>query len=175
MKLTRITLCLVSALILAGCGTAQLRKVGEKAPMVSGKDQDGNVWNLSDDVGRSAVLLYFYPKDNTPGCTKEACGFRDQMATLKTRGVKIVGVSFDSADSHKDFIFKYNLNFPLIVDSEGDIAHAYHVPLLPGKKMDERVSFLIGLDGRITHVTVSPDADVHFAEMKAAVAQLPRY
>jgi peroxiredoxin Q/BCP len=86
----------------------------------------------------------------------------------------VIGVSFDDADSHKRFVFKYNLNFPLIVDSDGAIAHAYHVPLTPGKKMDERVSFLIGLDGRIKHVTESPNADVHLAEMQAAVAQLPK-
>jgi peroxiredoxin Q/BCP len=174
MKLTRLLYCLVPILALVGCASPGLRKTGEKAPMVRGVDSDGTAWDLSDDIGKTVVLVYFYPKDNTPGCTREACGFRDRMADLKAAGVKVVGVSFDDADSHKQFIFKYNLNFPLIIDSDGDIARAFHVPLLPGKKMDERVSFLIGLDGRIVHVTESPSADVHLAEMQAAVARLPK-
>src|SRR6201999_1723852 len=100
-------------------------KVGDKAPIVEGKDQAGKAWNLADDVGKKVVLLYFYPKDDTPGCTKEACGFRDRMAELKNQGVEVIGVSFDNEDSHKNFIFKYSLNFPLIADTDGKIADVY--------------------------------------------------
>jgi peroxiredoxin Q/BCP len=176
MKLTRIIFSLLPALLLAGCATARAEtpKVGDKAPLVEGKDQDGNEWKLSEDIGKSVVLLYFYPKDNTPGCTKEACGFRDRMADLKSQGIKVVGVSFDNADSHKDFIFKYNLNFPLIADTSGAISDAYGVRREPGKKMARRVSFLIGLDGTIAHVTDSPSADTHLTEMQAAIAKLPK-
>jgi len=166
-------LCLIAALALAGCAT-QMPTTGQKAPLVEGKDQDGNEWKLSDDIGKTAVLLYFYPKDNTPGCTKEACGFRDGMAELKIAGVKVVGVSFDDADSHKKFVFQYNLNFPLIADTDGEIADAYVVRRKPGAMMDRRVSFLIDLDGRIVHVTESPDANVHLTEMQAAAARLPK-
>jgi thioredoxin-dependent peroxiredoxin len=112
------------------------------------------------------VLLYFYPKHDTPGCTKEACGFRDRIADLKKDNVEVIGVSFDSAESHQGFISKFNLNFPLLADREGKIADAYGVRM-PGRNMARRVSFLIGLDGKIMHVT-----DTHLSEMKAAVDQL---
>lgn len=150
-----------------------LPKVGDKAPLVEGKDQDGNAWKLADSVGKKLVLLYFYPKDDTPGCTKEACGFRDRITDLKQDNVEVVGVSFDSADSHKSFISKYNLNFHLLADTDGKIADAYGVRI-EGRNMARRVSFLIGLDGKIAHVTDSPNADTHLAESKEAVAKLKK-
>src|SRR5690349_3656836 len=73
-------------------------KVGDKATLVEGKDQDGKDWKLADEVGKNVVLLYFYPKDETPGCTKEACAFRDNLSDLKKDNVKVIGVSFDSAE-----------------------------------------------------------------------------
>src|SRR5262245_35467434 len=92
----------VVSLIFAGLSlclhAAPTPKVGDKAPMIEGKDQDGKTWKLADQTGKKAVLLYFYPKDDTPGCTKEACGFRDQMSDLKKDQVEVVGVSFDSSD-----------------------------------------------------------------------------
>jgi peroxiredoxin Q/BCP len=150
---------------------AEMPKVGDKAPLVEGKDQDGNAWKLSDDVGKKVVLLYFYPKDDTPGCTKEACGFRDSIEALKQDNVEVIGVSFDSGESHQKFISKYNLNFPLMADTDGKIADTYGVRM-NGRSMDNRVSFLIGLDGKIVHVTNSPMADKHLSEMKAEAAKL---
>jgi peroxiredoxin Q/BCP len=150
---------------------ADVPKVGDKAPLVEGKDQDGKTWKLADQIGKKAVLLYFYPKDDTKGCTAEACGFRDNIGDLKKQNVEVVGVSFDSAESHKAFIAKNNLNFLLLVDTEGKIADAYGVRN-PDKPMARRVSFLIGKDGRIVHVTDSGKADVHLAEMKEAAATL---
>jgi peroxiredoxin Q/BCP len=146
-------------------------KVGDKAPSIEAKDQTGKEWRLEDEIGKKVVLLYFYPKDDTPGCTKEACGFRDRIAELKSRNVEVIGVSFDSADSHQKFTSKYNLNFPLLVDTEGKIADAYGVRM-PGRAMAKRVSFLIGLDGKIAHVTDTMNADTHLAEMKEAVGKL---
>jgi peroxiredoxin Q/BCP len=148
-----------------------LPRVGEKAPDFHGIDQDENKWKLSQDRGVKLVLLYFYPKDDTPGCTKEACGLRDRLGDLKARNVDVVGVSFDSADSHKKFAFKYDLNFTLLADTDGKIADAYHVRMGPERKMDRRVSFLIGTDGRILHVTDSPDASVHLEEMQRAIRE----
>ena len=147
-------------------------KVGDKAPMIEGKNQDGKNWKLNDSLGKKIVLLYFYPKDNTPGCTKEACGLRDRMADLKKDGVEVIGVSFDSAESHQKFIEKYNLNFPLLADTDGKIADAYGVRREVGKNVARRVSFLIGKDGKIAHVTDNSSADVHLAEMKEAVSKL---
>src|SRR5262245_9500421 len=144
-------------------------KVGDKAPNISGVDQDGKTWKLSDHLGKQSVLLYFYPKDDTPGCTKQACGLRDRMAELKKDKVEVVGVSFDSADSHQKFREKHSLNFTLLADTDGKIADAYGVRREPGKSMARRASFLIGSDGKIQHVTDTPSADVHLKEMKEAV------
>src|SRR5947207_11800869 len=91
---------LITAFPSGQANAAETPKAGDKAPLIEGKDQDGKTWKLSDAVGKQVVLLYFYPKDETPGCTKEACGFRDRMEALKKDNVQIIGVSFDSADSH---------------------------------------------------------------------------
>ena len=162
------------SLVLAGSVfAAETPKVGDKAPLIQGKDQDGKAFKLSDVVGKKIVLLYFYPKDDTPGCTKEACGLRDRMADLKKDNVQVVGVSFDDGDSHKKFIAKHNLNFPLLADTDGKIADAYGVRM-PTRSMARRASFLIGLDGKIAHVTDNPKYDVHLAEMKEAVEKLKK-
>ena len=162
---------LAASLSVFAADAPSMPKAGDKAPLVEGKDQNGNAWKLSDDVGKKVVLLYFYPKDDTPGCTKEACGFRDSIEALKQDNVEVIGVSFDSGESHQKFITKYNLNFPLIADTDGKIADAYGVRMA-GRSVDNRVSFLIGLDGKIVHVTNSPSAEKHLSEMKAAAAKL---
>lgn len=152
---------------------AETPKVGDKAPLIEGKDQDGKAWKLADEVGKKVVLLYFYPKDETPGCTKEACGLRDRMTDLKKDEVEVVGVSFDSAESHKTFIAKHNLNFTLLVDTDGRIAEAYGAKMAD-RNMARRVSFLIGKDGKIAHVTDNKDATVHLTEMKDAVEKIKK-
>ena len=150
---------------------AEMPKVGDTAPPIAGLDQDGKEWKLTEAAGKSIVLLYFYPKDDTPGCTKQACGLRDRMADLKKDGVEVVGVSFDSAESHQKFIAKHNLNFTLLTDTDGKIADAYGVRVA-GKNVARRVSFLIGTDGKILHVTDAQSADTHLTEMSEAVAKL---
>src|SRR6267154_4448940 len=141
---------LLSALLSSSARAVEMPKVGDKAPLVEGKDQSGKDWKLADVVSKKVVLLYFYPKDDTPGCTKEACGFRDRIADLKKDNVEVIGVSFDSPESHQKFISKYNLNFPLLADTDGKIADTYGVKM-PTRPMAKRVSFLIGLDGKIAH------------------------
>ncbi len=152
---------------------AQRPNVGDTAPLVKGKDQDGKEWRLADVLGKKVVLLYFYPKDDTPGCTKEACGFRDRMSDLQQDKVEVVGVSFDSPESHREFIAKFNLNFTLLADADGKIADLYGVRM-NGRDMARRVSFLIGLDGKIAHVTDTSSAETHLIEMKEAVARLKK-
>jgi len=154
-------------------GAAPTPKIGDKAPLIEGKDQDGKTFKLADQIGKKVVLLYFYPKDDTPGCTKEACGFRDRIADLKKDNVEVIGVSFDSPESHQKFISKYNLNFPLLADTDGKIAETYGVRM-QARPMAKRVSFLIGLDGKITHVTDTMNADTHLSEMKTAVEKLKK-
>jgi len=148
-------------------------KAGDKAPLFTGQDQDGKTFKLKSLIGEKIVLLYFYPKDNTPGCTKEACGFRDRLGGLQKDNVEVIGVSFDSAESHKQFIADNKLNFRLLADPDGKIIDLYDVRVV-GRKMARRVSFLIGLDGKIVHVTDSGDPDKHFNEMKDAIAGLKK-
>src|SRR5438552_2812996 len=169
---------LLAAAVLAGMSLCfgdepKSPKAGDSAPLVQAKDQDGKNWKLADFVGRKIVLLYFYPKDDTPGCTKEACAFRDNIGDLKKDKVEVVGVSFDTGESHQKFISKYNLNFPLLVDTDGKIADAYGVKMAD-RKMARRVSFLIGLDGNIAHVTDNPRPDPHLTEMKDAVEKMKK-
>ena len=173
MKLHLIAIVVGLAAAMSACAAdaPSMPKAGDRAPLVEGKDQDGKAWKLSDDVGKKIVLLYFYPKDDTPGCTTEACGFRDSIEALKSDNVEVIGVSFDSGASHQKFISKYKLNFPLIADTDGKIADAYGVRM-NGRAMANRVSFLIGLDGKIVHVTNSGNPEKHLTEMKEAAAKL---
>jgi len=168
------TLLFIGSVLFSAMATfAAVPKAGDKAPLFTGQDQDGKTFKLKSLIGEKIVLLYFYPKDNTPGCTKEACGFRDRMGELQTNNVEVVGVSFDSAASHKKFIADYRLNFRLLADPDGKIIDVYGVQVV-GRKMARRVSFLIGLDGKIVHVTDSGNPDAHFNEMKDAIAGLKK-
>ena len=163
----------IIALLLASASLAfaDMPKVGETAPFITGTDQDGKEFKLADLIGKKIILLYFYPKDFTGGCTKEACGFRDRIGEFETNNVAVVGVSYDTAESHKKFIEKYNLNFPLLADPDGKIVALYDVKM-PIMNMSKRVSFLIGLDGKIVHVTNAMNPQTHFDEMQSAIAGL---
>lgn len=105
---------------------------GEKAPDFSAETTGGARLTLGDFVGKRPLILYFYPKDNTTGCTKEACAFRDMSSEIEAAGGAVVGVSNDSPDSHERFKAQYRLNFPLLSDSEGTLAKAYGVARLTG-------------------------------------------
>ena len=179
MKINCIRSVPLLATALAACFSissllaADVPKAGDKAPMVTGKDQNGKTWNLGDHLKQHAVLLYFYPKDDTKGCTIEACGFRDRMSDLTKENVEVVGVSFDNEDSHQKFIAKHNMNFTLLADTDGKIADAYGAKMAD-KNMARRVSFLVDKDGTIKHVTDTGNAETHLAEMKEAVGKLKK-
>jgi len=175
MKTNGFTAFLIAGSILfsAAAVFAAMPKAGDAAPLFTGRDQDGKTINLADVIGKKIVLLYFYPKDFTGGCTKEACGFRDRMGDLQTNNVDVIGVSFDSVDSHKKFADTYKLNFTLVADPDGKIVAAYDAKM-PVVSMAKRVSFLIGLDGKIVHVTDSGNPDIHFSEMKDAISGLKK-
>ena len=175
MKTTLFAALLVISLILffTTKASAAMPKAGDAAPPFEGQDQDGNTVKLADFIGKKIVLLYFYPKDFTGGCTKEACGFRDRMGELQTNNVVVIGVSHDSVESHKKFVEQYHLNFTLIADPDGKIINLYDVKM-PMMAMSKRVSFLIGLDGKIVHVTDAMNPHTHFDEMKTAIAGLKK-
>ena len=129
---------------------------GDSAPDFQLVDQDGNVHKLGDYAGQT-VVLYFYPRDDTPGCTKQACSFRDDLDAIKAEGAVVLGVSTDTAESHQKFIAKHELNFPLLVDTEAEVATRYGAwgeKVLYGRKSIgmTRATFVIGPDGLLTKV-----------------------
>ena len=126
-------------------------KVGDKAPNFEAETEKNEKIELSTYKGTSNIVLYFYPKDNTSGCTKEACSFRDNMERLIPLGILVLGVSTDSVASHQRFSDKYELNFPLVSDSSKSIARAYGV-LPSGKNTAQRSTFLIDKEGVIRHI-----------------------
>jgi len=131
-------------------------KEGDKAPEFTAKDQNGNTVSLADFKGKT-VILYFYPKDDTPGCTAEACSFRDNYQSLLSKGFQVIGVSTDDEKSHKKFETKYSLPFPLIADEDKSIVEAYGVwaeKNMYGKKYmgTVRTTFIINGESVISHV-----------------------
>jgi len=151
-------------------------EAGDQAPDFALPDQDGNIHRLSDYAGRT-VVLYFYPKDDTPGCTKEACSFRDRHAELQSAGAVVLGVSADDAKSHQKFRDKYSLPFPLLSDTEKEVSTAYGSwgeKTLYGKKMIgmTRSTFIIGPDGRLLKVWKRATADGHGDQVLEALGKL---
>ncbi len=138
-------------------------KEGDKAPDFIGNDQNGNTISLSDFTGKTLVL-YFYPQDNTPTCTKEACNFRDNYQSLVDKGLSVIGFSFDTEKSHKKFIDKFQLPFPLIADPDKKIIEAYGVwgeKKLYGKVYmgTLRTTFIIDQHGMIKHIIQKVDSN----------------
>lgn len=135
---------------------------GDKAPVFTAKDQDGNTVSLSQFLGKK-VVLYFYPKDDTPGCTAEACDFRDNYQGLLAKGIEVLGVSIDDEKSHQKFINKHNLPFTLLADTGKSIVEAYGVwgeKNMYGKKYmgTHRITFVIDEQGTIAHVITKVDS-----------------
>jgi peroxiredoxin Q/BCP len=139
-------------------------QVGDQAPDFSLADQNGETVTLSSFRGNKAVVLYFYPKDDTPGCTVESCTFRDSYEDFKDVGAEVIGISSDSPESHKKFAQKHNLPFTLVSDSNSSVRKDYGVPstlgLLPG-----RVTYVIDKEGMIRHIFNSQfNPKAHVAE-----------
>jgi len=137
--------------------------VGTNAPHFTVKDTNGKTVSLSDFQGKT-VVLYFYPKDDTPGCTKQACSFRDASDNYKRNDVVVLGVSADDERSHQAFTAKYNLNFPLLADTDQQLIKAYDVD---GGGYAKRVTYVIDGDGIITHVDGSVNTATHANDVLA--------
>ncbi len=151
-------------------------KVGDKAPEFKLKDSFEKEVSLSDFKGKR-IILYFYPKDNTPGCTKEACGFRDDFAKYKRAGAVVIGVSKDSVESHQKFIDKYDLNFTLASD-DGTVCEKYdawRMKSMYGKEYMGigRSTFLIDTKGKINKIWPKVKVDGHVEEVLKAVKECP--
>jgi len=148
-------------------------KIGDKAPDFSLKTESGSTVSLKSLKG-TQVVLYFYPKDDTPGCTKEACGFRDSIKAIEKADAVVLGVSMDAADSHAKFIKKYGLPFPLLCDEGGAVSKAYGVykkKSLYGRTYwgIERSTFIIDGNGRLKAIFRKVKVDGHVAEVQTAL------
>ena len=144
-------------------------KAGDKAPVFSGKDQNGNPLSSADYAGKKLVL-YFYPKDDTPGCTAQACNLRDNLSALQAAGYEVLGVSGDDEKSHQKFINKFNLNFPLLADTDHSVSEAFGVwkeKSMYGKTYMGimRTTFLIDGTGNIERVIGKVDTAGHTAQI----------
>ncbi|MGR3276758.1 peroxiredoxin [Acaryochloris marina NIES-2412] len=136
---------------------------GTAAPAFTTKDTNGNTVSLADYAGKT-VVLYFYPKDDTPGCTKEACSFRDNYSAYQGKDIVVFGVSGDDESSHQDFTSKFNLPFPLLADVDNSLMQAYDVD---GGGYAQRVTYVINGQGQIDKVYNSVKTDTHATDILA--------
>jgi len=167
MKNTSYRTLWTLAALLAGAVTlaADQPAVGELAPDFELSDQEGQLHSL-EDYRDSWVVLYFYPKDETPGCTTEACEFRDNIFAYRKLNAQIIGISLDDVESHAKFAENHNLPFPLLADTEGVVADAYGVRTRRfGFDMAKRETFLIDPEGRLAVHYTDVDPDTHSAEV----------
>ncbi|NIP29739.1 MAG: redoxin domain-containing protein [Candidatus Dadabacteria bacterium] len=145
-------------------------KVGQNAPDFEAETYNGEKVKLSDYYNNSIVALYFYPKDNTPGCTKEACSLRDGNNELKNMNVQVVGVSTDGVKAHENFRDKYDLKFPLLSDKSRDIINTYGIKSKYNSA--KRVTFLIDKGGEIKHIWTKVNTSEHAQEVINKVKEL---
>jgi peroxiredoxin Q/BCP len=174
LALTLVAIAIGGGLTALACGAPRrpdggrgLLPPGAAAPDLEARDASDHAVRLSSLRGKN-VVVYFYPKDGTPGCTKEACAFRDAWTRYETAGVAILGVSRDSAERHRAFAKEHALPFPLVADETGAAQEAYGVSSFLG--MSSRVSFLVGGDGKVVKVWPDVDPGVHADEVLAAAA-----
>jgi len=149
-------------------------KVGDVAPDFELPSQSGGKVRLADFRDKKIVVLYFYPKDNTPGCTTEACGFRDNYEVFKEAGAEVIGVSSDSLESHNKFILKYELPFTLLSDKDAKVRKLYGAVKIGG--LPGRVTFIIDKKGIVRHVFAPPlKAKEHVEESLNVIRLLDQY
>jgi peroxiredoxin Q/BCP len=164
-------LLMVLAMLFSKNAAAELTE-GQAAPGFSLPDQNGKVHNLADYTGRW-VVLYFYPKDDTPGCTTQACNFRDDIVQLQDLGAEVLGVSLDDTDSHAKFAKKHGLPFPLLADVDAKCTEAYgSLGGMGPVKYAKRNTFIIGPDGKLAKIWLDVKPKEHSDEVIAALKSL---
>ncbi|MBN2108466.1 MAG: peroxiredoxin [Deltaproteobacteria bacterium] len=163
---------MATATVFAGPAHAAPLKEGDKAPDFTLKQQDGRDVTLSKEWAKGIVVLYFYPMDNTPGCTKEACAFRDLYNDFKNAGAEVLGISVDDAASHKKFQEKHKLPFTLLADTEKKVTKLYDVKNFIGKA--KRVTFVIDTAGIIKKIYPDVNVGTHGQEVLAYVKSLQK-
>jgi peroxiredoxin Q/BCP len=146
--------------------------IGDKIPIFSAKDANGNNFDSALFIGKKPIVIYFYPKDNTPGCTAQACSFRDQYEDFKDLGAEVIGISSDSSSSHQKFSSQYKLPFILLADTDKKIRELFGVPasflgLMPG-----RVTYVANKEGNITMIFDSLLATKHISKALEAIKKM---
>ena len=170
MNLKATLTALLSMVFLPIASHAEPLAIGAAAPDVSGPDADGKTVNFKEVYAKGLTLVYFYPKADTPGCTKQACSLRDDWSALQAKGVQVLGVSADTGADQKKFADKYKLPFTLIADHEGKVAAAFQVDMRG--KMTSRQSFLIR-DGKVAWTMLKgTTTETHAKDVLAAVEAL---
>ena len=163
-SMSLLSVIVASFIIFQSCGgNADNLSVGNSAPGFTLEDSEGNTYSLLDYKGKNPVIIYFYPKANTPGCTKQACGIRDSFSKFKENDIIIFGISVDSKTSIKEFIKDYNLNFPLLSDEKKEVSKAYGVLNTIG--LDSRITFIIDKQGKIANILKDVDVETHADEV----------
>ncbi|MCB9247682.1 MAG: peroxiredoxin [Ignavibacteriales bacterium] len=153
-------LLLLSLIFLNSCGgTADNLSVGNNAPDFTLQDSQNNVYTLSDYKGKSPVVVYFYPKANTPGCTTEACGIRDDYSKFNENGIAIFGISVDSKEDIKKFVEEHSLNFPLLSDANKEVTEKFGA--LNNLGVASRITFLVDKEGKIANIIRDVDVNTH--------------
>lgn len=167
----RLVQSIVLWILISGCemGDVTLNE-GDRAPDFRLQTQDGEAVRLSDFWGHQNVVLYFYPKDDTPGCTKEAFNFRDNISRFRESGTEILGVSVDDVESHKEFLKKYDLNFTLLADPDKQVTSLYGVKAWHG--LAKRVTFVIDKQGVIRKIFPDVDVSRHSEDVLAVIRAL---
>ena len=173
MKLRTLLTALVSFSSLALVANAEPLAVGAPAPQISGVDQDGKTINFKDVYAKGPTLVYFYPKADTPGCTKEGCSIRDAWADLQKAGIQVLGVSEDKVDAQKAFALKFSFPHILIADSDGKVAAAFGTDFIEGKPLTKRESFLIR-DGKVAWTMLKASTDTQAKDVLAAYEGLKK-
>ena len=154
-----IILFFVSIIFTSCGGNAENLKVGNAAPDFTLQDSDGTNYTLSDYNGKKPVVIYFYPKANTSGCTKQACGIRDAWSRFKENNIVVLGISVDSKKSIKEFITDHNLNFPLLSDETKEVSKKYGV--LNNIGLDSRITFVVEKNGNISNIIRDVNVETH--------------
>lgn len=166
--LKRLGQAMLGTILMAASAHAA-RKVGDVAPDFSAPLSDGTTFHLKDWLVKAPLVLYFYPKDDTPGCTTEACGLRDDFDAYRNLKVPVFGVSYDDVASHRKFIEKYKLPFPLIADTDHKVAKAFGVA---GALFANRSTFIIGKDGKILYANPSVNPKTNSQDVREALSKI---
>jgi peroxiredoxin Q/BCP len=150
----------------------QTIKVGDKMPIFGAKDQDGNDFYIESVLYKKILVIYFYPKDETPGCTRQACSFRDEYEDIKNAGAEVIGISGDSTKSHKNFAQNHKLPYKLLSDNDKNIRKLFGVPSIMLGLIPGRVTYVVDLKGIVQMVYDSMDASQHIPKSLEAIQKL---